>query len=763
MRSLRAAFAALLRTERCSPEHRHVHLFLKSLLAAFPFGFLVGDNGRVKALGRLYPTSCIGTQVDELFSLARAFREDDVMSALRAVAIAQGQTDCGRDLTIGLQTKAIAREDRGPKETGAEPAALNIEGGVFKANGDDDLMFLGTISPVEIRNLQDLGLQVDDFGPVDPSPALAIMAELNATMLSDAQQMNSRLKRLLNKSDAMAKDLEAERAKAVHANQMKSKFLANMSHEIRTPINGILGNAELMLETELNQRQAHYAETIGRSSEMLLALVNDILDFSKAESGELKLESAPFDLLQVVEDVAELMTPNALAKNIDLAVRYVPDTPQFVIGDSVRIRQILCNLVGNAIKFTSEGHVLLTVEIAEDTGKIEGDLALKMSIKDTGIGIPPDKQGLIFERFAQADGSTTRTYGGTGLGLSICKRLVELMGGKIHVESVVGEGSTFWFTIVLGRDRSLQSIEVDHSLLRGKRLLIVDDIEINRLILDEQLGAAGLVCTAVESSASAIKALREAYHRGQPFDFAILDYMMPDENGTQLAARIQGEVIFAQTILIMLSSADLGAEREKTTNISAFLAKPARRKQLLDSLTALSLAKTDGRSLDGLNGAAFKERPPRNDNQPPRFELRVLLVEDNRVNRALAKESLTKLGCDVTTAEDGKVATERVEEAKFDIIFMDCQMPVMDGFEASRFITKLIAERRLPKIPIIALTANAMPGDRERCLEAGMDDYMTKPLRKKILIDMLNKWGPSTTQLIWNGGIQRLRQKDRFR
>jgi len=286
-----------------------------------------------------------------------------------------------------------------------------------------------------------------------------------------------------------------------------------MSHEIRTPINGILGNAELILESELNQKQEHYAQTIGHSSEMLLALVNDILDFSKAESGELKLESAPFDLLRVIEDVAELLTPNATAKTIELAVRYVPDTPQFVIGDSVRIRQILCNLIGNAIKFTAEGYVLLTVELAEDAAEIEDGLVFKMSIKDTGIGIPPDKQGLIFDRFAQADGSTTRNYGGTGLGLSICRRLVELMGGEIHVESVAGEGSTFWFTIVLRQDASLQGAEADHSLLQGKRLLIVDDIGVNRLILDEQLGAAGMVCTAVENGSLALEALRQAQRR----------------------------------------------------------------------------------------------------------------------------------------------------------------------------------------------------------------------------------------------------------
>ena len=590
-----------------STSHAAIDPFLRSLLSAFPFGFLVGDDGHVKALGHLYLPHGIGMPIDELFVLTKGPAEDHLMAALRTAAIMPGQRDCGQDMTISLRTKPAARQHEEPSNAEKPPDPLNVEGAVFEANSRCDLLFLGTISTLEIRNLHALGLQVDEFGPVDPSPALAVMAELNATLLSDAQQMNERLERLLRESNALADELETERSKAVQANKMKSEFLANMSHEIRTPINGILGNAELMLESELTRKQEHYAQTIGHSSEMLLALVNDILEFSKAESGELRLESAPFDLLRVVEDVAELLAPNAVAKNVELAVRYVPDTPQFVIGDSVRIRQILCNLIGNAIKFTDDGHVLLTIDLVENAAETEQGSVIRMSIKDTGIGIPPQKQALIFERFAQADGSTTRNYGGTGLGLSICKRLVELMGGEIHVESITGEGSTFWFTVVLRQDRSLCGSEADHSVLHGKKLLIVDDIEINRAILREQMSAAGMVCTAVETSASAIEALRQAHQDGRPFDFAILDYNMSDENGLQLAARIRSDAALKQTILIMLSSADPRTERDQASNISAFLTKPARRKQLLDSLTALHAAKAEGRSLAEFDQAASRE------------------------------------------------------------------------------------------------------------------------------------------------------------
>ncbi|MGI9492088.1 MAG: ATP-binding protein, partial [Geminicoccaceae bacterium] len=445
----------------------------------------------------------------------------------------------------------------------------------------------------------------------------------------------------------LARAMDTLHQKGLEAVKAKSDFLANMSHEIRTPMNGILGTTELMLECDSDPTMERYIQTVFESSEMLLVLVNDILDFSKAESGELALEEAPFDLLRVAEDVAELLVPRATEKFIDLTLRYAPHNPRFVVGDSVRVRQVLCNLIGNAIKFTENGYVMIEVELADDQPKSDDQLSFKISIRDTGIGIPEDKLDLVFARFSQADTSTTRQYGGTGLGLSICTKLVELMDGKITVESEVGIGSNFTFEIVLGRDPAVQDIEPDYALLAGTRLLIVDDLEINRSILAEQLSVAGMTCHAVETGQQAIKAMLEAKRQSQPFNFAILDYMMPNEDGLQLAQRINSDPELCDTLLIMLSSADPRATRKNDVKIHAYLSKPARRVQLLDTLAALQSAKIHGRTLD-ISNQKIKQYAFGASAQGRMIEaalsgLQVLLVEDNRVNRELAKENLGKL------------------------------------------------------------------------------------------------------------------------
>ena len=569
-----------------------------------------------------------------------------------------------------------------------------------------------------------------------------LLGQLATTLgvMIDSFFANQLTGKLLHETTELARKLAEERSVAVEANRAKSDFLANMSHEIRTPMNGILGTTELILDSNLNPTQQQYAETISRSSEILLALINDILDFSKTEAGELTLDNAPFDLLGVVEDVAELLTPKALEKMIDLTVRFVPGTPRFVIGDSVRVRQILCNLIGNAIKFTEKGYVLVTVEKISDSVAIENDLTFRLSIKDTGIGIPKDKLDHVFERFAQADSSTTRRFGGTGLGLAISKKLVELMDGSVAVESVAGEGSTFSFTINLQRDTSLRDAEPNRAILDGVRLLVVDDLEINRSILCEQLTAVGVECSSANGSRQALDLMRKARQRGAPFEFVILDYHMPEEDGARLAERIGGDADLADTIQIMLSSANPEFAPDNKARISAFLTKPARLLQLLDTLTSLKMARDQGLPLEQTRQFASGSSAPERLAEETLSGLRVLLVEDNRINRQLAETNLKNLNCDVTTAEHGQEAVVLVQEKTFDIILMDCQMPVMDGFEATRIITTMIADNQIPETPIVALTANAMQGDRERCLDVGMNDYATKPIRKKALIDLLTRW-----------------------
>ncbi|MDH3661992.1 MAG: response regulator, partial [Alphaproteobacteria bacterium] len=503
---------------------------------------------------------------------------------------------------------------------------------------------------------------------------------------------------------------------------------------------GIIGTTELLLESHLNNQQRAQATTAMTSAEALLHLINDILDFSKIESGKLELEACPFDLMSLAEDVAELLAPKARHKMLDLLMRYASGTPRFVVGDSARLRQILLNLVGNAIKFTETGHVQITVEAAAAG---EGGRVLKFSVTDTGIGIAKDKQALIFERFAQADGSMSRRYGGTGLGLSICKELISLMGGSLQVESAVGHGSTFWFAIPLAQAPSAAVTNAsDATILEDLKLLIVDDTEASRSLLSEQLEGAGRSCAAVDGGRQALEVMSQARAEGKPFDIVILDHMMPGMDGIELAGYIRQDPNYQDTVLVLLSSS---AAFEATPaihdkGIGAFMIKPTRKSQLLDTLASLQQAKADGHAVDQLRQVAHGSSAPERRAEESLSGLHVLLVEDNRINRELAKQVLTNLSCEVTTAEHGQEAVALATEASFDVILMDCQMPVMDGFEASRLIKAMIADGEIAYVPIVALTANAMKGDRERCLEAGMDDYSTKPVRKKDLIDILTRW-----------------------
>lgn len=573
--------------------------------------------------------------------------------------------------------------------------------------------------------------------PLQPAPAegddeigglVRSFNELTERIRAAHEALESRARQRAIQAAGANAELELVRKAAETANRAKTDFLANMSHEVRTPMNAILGMTELLLDTELAGHQREYVEVIHQGGNSLLALINNVFDYSKIETGTLELEYVYFNVWERIGEVMKTLSPQASGKNIELACRIHPDVPDALIGDPARLRQVIVNLVSNAVKFTDQGEVVLEVTTESQT---EGEVVLHFLVADTGMGIPEDKLGLIFEAFTQADTSTTRKYGGAGLGLAISARLVKLMGGRIWAESKVGRGSRFHFTARFHRAtmRPPGVPIADPVFLQGTRVLIADDNPTNRRILEEMVQNWGMRPASVASADEALKALCDARGRGEPYRLLLSDVNMPGVDGITLAQRIRERPELKDTSVILLSSGARpdDARRAGEFGVAAHLMKPVKQSELYDAIEMTFGGK--------VTEAVEKQLAPL-DKKPSLPPLRILVAEDSLVNQKLAVGLLEKYGHRVVVAGNGKEAVAASSSERFDAVLMDVEMPEMDGFEATAAIRAQERQKGW-HLPIIAMTAHAMKGDRERCLEAGMDDYVAKPIRAQQLFRTL--------------------------